>query len=250
MIDLKEGVQPVFGPIDNLLQDEFLTFWKYINKNLENGIIRHSKSLDGVINIFVKKNNGFLRMCVNYYGLNRLTINNQYLLPLMSRLSDQLSHAKMYTKIDLRGTYNLVCIWEGGKWKMLFRTRYDHFEYVMMPFGLTNAPVVFQHMMNDVFHEYLEDFVVYYINDILIFSKNMADHEHHAHLVLEKLWEVGLYTKLEKCGFHQYEVEFLGYIISRDGVCMDLHKVQTIVDWATSSSVWNVQQFLGFPNFY
>jgi hypothetical protein len=83
----------------------------------------------------------------------------------------------MYTKIDLHRAYNLVCIQEGDEWKMVFRTCYDHFEYVVMPFGLTSAPIVFQHMMNDVFHEYLNDFVVYYINDILIFSKNMVDHE-------------------------------------------------------------------------
>jgi hypothetical protein len=132
----------------------------------------------------------------------------------------------------------------------MFKIRYSHFEYVMMPFGLTNAPTVFQHMMNDVFCEYLDDFVVYYINDILIFSKNMVNHEHHVPLILEKLREVRIYAKLEKCGFHQSEVEFLGYIISRDGICMDLHKVQTIMDWATPTSIRNVQYFSKFANFY
>jgi hypothetical protein len=96
-----------------------------------------------------------------------------------------------------------------------FRIHYGHFEYVVMPFGFTNALTIFQHMMNYVFHEYLDDFVVYYINDILIFSKNMANHERHVCLVLEKFQEVGLYAKLEKCGFHQSKVEFLGYIIYR-----------------------------------
>jgi hypothetical protein len=93
----------------------------------------------------------------------------------------------MYTKIDLCGTYNLVHIQKGDEWKMMFRTHYDHFEYVVMCFGLTNALVIFQHMMIDVFHEYLDDSVVCYINDILIFLKNMVDHEHHVCLVLEKL---------------------------------------------------------------
>jgi len=137
-----------------------------------------------------------------YHGLNWLTIKNWYLLPVISRLLDQLSHAKVYTKIDLRGTYNLVHIREGDEWKTSFRTCYGHFEYVVMPFGLTNAFVVFQHMMNDNFYEYLDDFVVCYIDDILIFSKNMVDHERHVRLVWEKFWEVGLYAKLEKCGFH------------------------------------------------
>jgi hypothetical protein len=95
-------------------------------------------------------------------------------------------------------------------------------------------------MMNDVFREYLDDFVVCYINDILIFLKNMADHECHVCLVLEKLQEVSIYAKLKKCGFHQSKVEFLGYIISRDGIHMDPHKVQTIVDWVTPTSVWDV----------
>jgi hypothetical protein len=132
----------------------------------------------------------------------------------------------------------------------MFKTHYGHFEYVVMPFGFTNAPIVFQHMMNDVFHEYLDDFMVCYIDDIFIFSKNMAEHEHHVHIVLEKLQKVGLYVKLEKCGFHQFEVEVLDYIISRNGVHMDLHKVQTIVDWATLGFVRDVQCFFGFANFY
>jgi hypothetical protein len=99
-----------------------------------------------------------------------------------------------------------------------------------MPFGLINTPIIFKHLINDVFHEYLDDFMVYYINDILIFSKNMEDHECHVHMVLEKIWEVRFYTKLEKCEFHQSEVEFLGYIISRDGIHMDPRKVWIIVD--------------------
>ncbi len=171
-------------------------------------------------------------------------------MPLILRLLDQLNHAKAYIKIDLRGAYNLVHIREHDEWKMTFRTHYSHFEYVVMPFGLINALAIFQHMMNDVFHEYLNDFVVYYIDDIFIFSKNIANHERHVCTILEKLQEVGFYAKLEKCEFRQTEVEFLGYIISGNGIHMDLHKVQTIVDWATLTFVRDVQCFLGFANFY
>jgi hypothetical protein len=120
---------------------------------------------------------------------------------------------------------------------MVFKTCYGHFEYVVMPFGLTNAPIVFQHLMNNVFHEYLDDFVVYYIDDIFIFSKNIKDYERHVLLVLEKLWEVGFYTKLEKCEFHQYEMEFLSYVIFGNGIRIDPCKAQTIIDWATSTSI-------------
>jgi hypothetical protein len=106
-----------------------------------------------------------------------------------------------------------------------------------MSFGLTNVLIIFQHLMNNVFDEYLDDFMVYYIDDNLIFSKNMEDHQHHACLVLEKLQHVRLHTKLEKFEFHQFEVEFLGYVISKNGICMDFRKVQTIVDWATPTFV-------------
>jgi len=129
-------------------------------------------------------------MCVDYHGLNRLTIKNRYPLLLILGLLNQLGHAKVYTKIDLCGSYNLVHIREGDEWKTTFRIHYNHFEYVVMAFGVTNALGVFQHMMNDVFCEYLDDLVVYYINDIFIFSKNMVDQERHVCFVLER------------CGFH------------------------------------------------
>ncbi len=119
-----------------------------------------------------------------------------------------------------------------------------------MSFGLIDTPVVFQHLMNDIFREYLDDFVVCYINDIIIFSKNMEVHERHLCLILKKFQEVKLYVKLEKCEFHQSEVHFLGYVIFGDDICMDLHKVQTIIDWATPISIQDVQCIIKFANFY
>jgi hypothetical protein len=123
---------------------------------------------------------------------------------------------------------------------MVFKTHYDHFKYVMMPFAHINTSTIFKNLMNDVFCEYFDDFMVCYTDDIVIFLKNMEDHEHHVHLVLEKLWKVGLYAKLKKCEFHQFEVEFLGYIIFGNDIHMDFCKVQTIVDWVTPPSVWDV----------
>ena len=119
-----------------------------------------------------------------------------------------------------------------------------------MPFGLTNAPAIFQHLMNDIFREFLDDFVVCYLDDILIFSKNEVDHEKHVRLVLEKLRNAGLYAKLEKCVFHQPQVEFLGYIISGEGLSMDPKKIQTVLEWKKPTTVRDVQCFLGFANFY
>jgi hypothetical protein len=144
--------------------------------------------------LFVK-NDRSLRMCVNYRELNKVTKKNSYPLPLISGLLEQLGSAKIFTKIDLRGIYNLVQVKEGDEWKTTFRTIYGHFEYSFMPSGLTNVPAVFKYMMNDIFQKYLDHFVVIYLDDILIYSKNEEKHKHHVHLVFEKLRERGLYVK-------------------------------------------------------
>jgi hypothetical protein len=145
--------------------------------------------------LFVKKKDKSLCMCVNNCRVNKVTKKNHYPLPLISGLLEQLGSAKIFTKIDLKGAYNLVRIKEGDECKITFRIRYGHFEYSVMPFGLTNAPTVFQYMMNDNFREYLDHFVVIYLDDILIYSKNEEEHKHHVCLVLEKLRERGLYAK-------------------------------------------------------
>jgi hypothetical protein len=189
-------------------------------------------------------------MCVDYRGLNKITVKNRYPLPLISGLLDQLGHAKICTKINLRGAYNLIRIKEGDEWKTTFKTKYGHFEYTIMPFGLTNAPAIFQHLMNNIFREFLDDFVVCYLDDILIFSKNREDHERHVRLVLQKLRDAGLYAKLEKRMFHQPQVEFLRYIISNEGLMMDPKKIQAVTDWLTPKTVRDMQCFLGFANFY
>jgi hypothetical protein len=157
-------------------------------------------------------------MCVDYCDLNKITIKNRYPLPLIYGLLDQLGQAKVYTEIDLWGAYNLVQIKGKDEWKTAFQTWYGHFEYNVMPFGLTNALVIFQHLMNDIFREFLDDFVVCYLDDILILSKNEKDHEKHVQMVLQKLREVGFYANLDKCSFHQPQVELLGYIIFEEGL--------------------------------
>jgi hypothetical protein len=149
-------------------------------------------------------------------------------LPLISGLLDWLRTKKIFTKLDLRGAYNLLRICPGDEWKTTFRTSYGHFEYTIMPFGLTNRPAIFQHLMNDIFREYMDEFVVVYLDDILIFSKNQEDHNKHVRLVTTTLREHGLYAKLEKCEFDKSSVAFLGYVISPDGIFMDKSKVETI----------------------
>mgnify|MGYP000532974220 FL=1 len=249
-IELQDGAHPPFGPIYGLSEPELEALRTYLDENLAKGFIQPSKSPVGAPILFVKKKDGSLRLCVDYRGLNKITVRNRYPLPLIPTLLDRLRTGRIFSKIDLRGAYNLVRIKPGDEWKTAFRTRYGHFEYKVMPFGLTNAPAVFQHMMNNIFREYLDHFVVIYLDDILVFSSNIEEHTRHVRLVLSKLREHGLYAKSEKCEFDRTSVEFLGYVISPSGITMDARKVAAITDWPVPTRLKEVQSFLGFANFY
>ena len=226
-----------FGPLYNLSQKELETLREYIDDNLKTGFIRRSESPAGAPVLFVPKKDGSLRLCVDYRAMNKITIKNRCPLPLISETLDRLRSARRFTKLDLKGAYNLVRIADGDEWKTAFRTRYGHFEYMVMPFGLTNAPATFQAFLNDVLREYLDLFVVIYLDDILIFSDNDDEHENHVRLVLQRLMDAQLQVNLEKCAFSITEVEFLGYVISPNGIAMDPAKVQAIVSWPVPTSV-------------
>ena len=152
---------------------------EYIDDNLSKGFIRQSTSPAGAPILFVKKKDGSLRLCVDYRGLNRVTVKNRYLLPLISEALDRLVGAKVYTKLDIRSAYNLIRIKEGDEWKTAFRTRYGHFEYRVMPFGLANAPATFQGYINYILRDYLDVFCIAYLDDILIYSSDPAEHTRH-----------------------------------------------------------------------
>jgi hypothetical protein len=161
-----------------------------------------------------------------------------------------LQKAKYFTKLDIRGAYNLVRMAEGEEWKTAFQTRYGVFESLVMPFGLTNAPANFQHFINDMLRPYLDVFVTAYLDDILIYSDNLKDHRDHVHKVLEALSEAGLHLKPEKCEFHRQEVKYLGFIISTSGTKMEPAKIATVQEWPEPRNVKDVQSFLRFANFY
>jgi hypothetical protein len=185
-----------------------------------------------------------------YQALNWITIKNQYPLPLAGDLMDRLSRAKIYSKIDLRVGYNNVHIAEGHEWKTAFQTRYGSYEYLVMLFGLTNAPATFQSFMNDIFHSLLDVCVVVYLDDILIYSDDLESHKHHVQQVLEILCQHNLHTRPEKSSFNEETVEYLGVIISPNGVVMDKGKVNVILAWPAPRNVKELQSFLGFANFY
>uniref|UniRef100_A0A672YRD9 Gypsy retrotransposon integrase-like protein 1 n=1 Tax=Sphaeramia orbicularis TaxID=375764 RepID=A0A672YRD9_9TELE len=190
------------------------------------------------------------RPCIDYRGLNDITIRNSYPLPLMSSAFELLHGARIFTKLDLRNAYHLVRIREGDEWKTAFNTPSGHYEYLVMPFGLTNAPAVFQALVNDVLWDMLNKFVFVYLDDILIFSPDEETHVQHVRQVLHKLLQNQLYVKAEKCEFHQTSVSFLGFIISEGSVQMDPDKISAVRDWPTPASRKEVQRFLGFANFY
>jgi hypothetical protein len=165
-------------------------------------------------------------MCINYHSLNEVTIKNKYPLSRINDLVDQLKGACVFSKIDLRSGYHQLKIRATDIPKTAFITRYGLYEYMVMSFGLTNAPAYFIYLMNKVFMEYLEKFVVVFIDDILIFSKNEEDHDEYLRVVLQKLRENQLYYKLNKCEFLLKEVSFLGHIISERGISVDPSKVK------------------------
>jgi hypothetical protein len=198
----------------------------------------------------MRKKDGSLQLCVDYRGLNKITKKDQYPLPLISDLLDTPWKARTYTKINLCHTYHLVCIAEGEEWKTTFHTHYGSFEWLVMTFGLSNAPAAFQRFMNDIFSDLLDVCVIVYLDDILIYSDDMSQHKKHVKEVLRRLRKHGLYTNAGKSKFHRDSVEYLGYILTYDGLRMAKDKVQTILDWLELQKVKDIQSFLGFANFY
>ncbi len=249
-IDLLPGTSPPRGRIFSLSAPETKAMEKYINDSLAAGLIRPSSSPAGAGFFFVGKKDKTLRPCIDYRGLNDVTVKNRYPLPLISSAFELLQGATVFSKLDLRNAYHLVRIREGDEWKTAFNTPQGHYEYLVMPFGLTNAPAVFQALVNDVLRDLLNTCVFVYLDDILIFSKSREEHVQHVRCVLQRLLENHLFVKAEKCVFHTSEVPFLGFIVKEGSIQMDPAKVKAVLDWASPSSRKELQRFLGFANFY
>ena len=198
----------------------------------------------------MKKKDGSLRLCIDYRQLNRVTIRNQYSLPRIDELFDQLQGSRVYSKIDLRSGYHQLRVRENDVSKTAFRTRYDHYEFLMMPFGLTNAPAAFMDLMNRVFNPYLDKFVIVFIDDILVYSGSLEEHAEHLQTVFQILRELQLYAKFSKCQFWLDRVAFLGHVISVEGVSVDPKKIEAVVNWNPPKNVSEVRIFLGLAGYY
>ncbi len=249
-IELEPGKQPPFKPMYGLSERELAVLREYLESSLEKGWIRPSKSPAGAPILFAPKKDGSLRLCVDYRGLNLITLKNRYPLPLIGETLDRLSGASIYTQLDLRDAYHRIRIKKGDEWKTAFRTRYGHYEYQVLPFGLTNAPATFQAYINKALSGFLDTFVVVYLDDILIYSRSEKEHRRHVRLVLERLRKYRLYVKLSKCAFDVETVNFLGFVISPKGVEMEKSRILAISSWPEPTCVRDIQVFLGFSNFY
>ncbi|GJR40426.1 putative reverse transcriptase domain-containing protein, partial [Tanacetum coccineum] len=217
-IDLIPGAAPVARAPYRLAPSEMKEISEQLKELSDKGFIRPSSSPWGAPFLFVKKNDGSFRMCIDYRELNKLTMKNRYPLPRIDDLFDQLQMSSVYSKIDLRSGYHQLRVREEDISMTAFRTRYDHYEFQVMPFGLTNALAVFMNLMNRVCKPYLDKFVIVFIDDILIYSKNKQEHEEHLKLILELLKKEELYAKFSKCEFWIPKVQFLGHVIDSQGL--------------------------------
>ncbi|XP_070665252.1 uncharacterized protein [Malus domestica] len=236
-IDLLPGTNPISLTPYRMAPSELRELKIQLQELIDKGFIQPSSSPWGAPVLFVRKKDGTLRLCIDYRQLNRVTIKNRYPLPRIDDLFDQLKGACVFSKIDLRSGYYQLKIKDEDVHKTAFRTRYGHYEFLVMPFGLTNAPAAFMRLMNEVFQEYLDKFVIVFIDDILVYSKSKSDHIRHLNLVLRKLREHRLYAKFSKCEFWLDQVAFLGHVVSAQGIQVDPQKIAAVENWEQPRTV-------------
>jgi hypothetical protein len=250
VIELKPGMAPISRRSYRMPPNELVEFKTQLQDLLEKGFIRPSSSPWGCPAIFVKKKDQTLRMCVDYRPLNEVTIKNKYPLPRIDILFDQLTGARVFSKIDLRSGYHQIRIRPEDIPKTAFTTRYGLFEYLVMSFRLTNAPAHFTYLMNSVFMPELDKFVVVFIGDILIYSKNEEENAKHLQIVLMRLREHQLYAKFSKGAFWLEEIQFFGHVLSAKAIVVDHSKVKDILEWNPPTTVHQVWSFLGLAGYY
>jgi hypothetical protein len=249
VIELQPGTAPISKRPYRVPPKELAELKVQLQELLDKGYIRPSSSPWGSPTLFVKKKDGSLRMCVDYRPLNAVTIKNKYPLPRIDVLFDQLAGAKVFSKIDLRSGYHQIKIRASDVPKTAFSTRYGLYEFLVMSFGLTNAPA-YLYLMNSVFMNELDKFVVVFIDDILIYSKSETEHARHLRIVLQRLRDHKLYAKFSKCEFWLDSVKFLGHTVSKEDIFVDPSKVQEVMDWKPPKTVHQIRSFLGLAGYY
>jgi len=223
---------------------------QYLKENMWKEFIKESQLSTEYSILFILKLNESLKLCVNYKALNNIMIKNSYSLSFISELQDRLQRAQWFMKFDIFKTFNWIWIQEEDKWKTVFCTRLKHYEYLIMSFDLINASITFQTFVNNVLQRYLNQFIIVYLNDILVYSKTKKEYVQHVRKVLQTLKEADLRIKSEKSEFHVQSIEFLKFIITSQSLRMNLKKIEAVTTWSMSKSKIEVQFFLEFANFY
>ena len=249
-IMLKDGAQPYARPLRRMSTQELDELKKQLQEYLDTGRLRPSESPWGTNVIFAKKKDGSLRFCVDYRGLNDLTVRNSYPLPHMEDLFDRLQAAAWFSKIDLRTGFYQIELDEEARALTAFRTRYGHFEWTVLPMGLTNAPATFQHLMNHTFREFLDRCVLVFLDDIVVYSRTLEDHIRDVRAVLQRLLDAGLYVKKSKCELFMHEIEFLGHHVGREGLRVMQDKVEAVQKWPEPRNASELRSFLGLAGYY
>ena len=249
-IELHPGTLPFSMTPHRMAPVELQELRVQLQELLKKGFIRPSTSPWGTLVLFMKKKDKTLRLCIDYRQLNRVTIKNRYPLPRIDDLFDQLRGARVYSRIDLRIGYQQLRVREKDIHKTAFKTCYRYFEFTVMPFGLMNVPAAFMDLMHRVFQPYLDQFVVVFVDDILIYSQSEWEHEYHLRIVLQLLRDHQLYAKFSKCEFWLIEVRFLGHVVSTSSVSVDPEKVEAVMSWERPKSVFEIRSFLGLAGYY
>lgn len=243
---------PPWGPLYNMSREELLVLRKTITDLLKKGWIRASSSPAAAPVLFAKKPNGGLRLCVDYRGLNAMTVPDRYPLPLFKETLRQLSKARWFTKLDVKSAFHRLRIRAGDEWMTAFRCRLGLFEWLVTPFGLINAPATFQRYINEQLREHLDIDATAYMDDVLAYTSGSEnEHWETVRQILRKFDKAGLFLDLDKCNFLCKEVKYLGFIvIAGESITVDPVKVKAITEWQAPISVKGVRSFLGFANFY
>lgn len=235
------GADPINRPPFKMSPLELKELRKQLKELLDLRLIRPSTSPWGAPVLFVRKKSGELRMCIDYRAINQVTKRHGHPLPRIDECLEQLSGAQFFTSLDLKSGYHQLRIQDEDVPKTAFNTRYGSFEWLVVPFGLRNSPALFQSTMNRIFNDYLDDFVMVYLDDILIYSKSKEEHEFHVRKVLQRLRDEQLIANLKKCDFFKTELEFLGFHISAGGYLPSREKVKAIQEWPIPTNVHEVR---------